>query len=248
MRISDFQRETLSDYPGKISSIVFIRGCNYRCPTCHAKQIIEMKKELDEEIIFDYIEPRKDWIEGVVICGGEPTRRGDLKYFIRKIKEKGLAVKLDTNGSNFNALENLREEKLIDYVAMDVKGPMSLYAKLVGKDFVDERDEIIKGIGAVSLFPDYEFRTTVVPLYEDSKVRWMTPKEIGETAKMICDYTGYKFHKFFLQKFIARDKNEMIDKKFARENLPEEFLKTPKRLLDECLIEAKKYLPNTKIR
>jgi len=248
MNIADFQRETLSDYPGKISSVVFIGGCNYHCPTCHAKQIVEMKKELDEGIIFDYLELRKEWIEGVVICGGEPTRRGDLKYFIKKIKEKGLAVKLDTNGSNHVILNELNDEKLVDYVAMDVKGPMSLYAKIIGRDYIDKRDYIAKGIASTSQFPDYEFRTTVVPVYENGKPRWMTPAEIGETARLIYDSTGDMEHKYLLQKFVARGKNEMLDKRFAKENLPEDFLKTPKRLLDECLIEAKKHLPNSRIR
>jgi hypothetical protein len=79
-------------------------------------------------------------------------------------------------------------------------------------------------------------------------LRWMTPEEIGNTAKLICDWTDDNQHKYFLQRFVARDKEEMLDEKFAKENLPKEFLETPKSLLEECLIEAKKYLPETKIR
>lgn len=248
MKITGWQKESFIDYPQKCSLVVFTSRCNYRCPTCHAKSIIEGRKEYDEEIIFNYLNSRKKWIDGVVICGGEPTRETSLKYFIRKIKERGLAVKLDTNGSNPTFLEELNQEKLVDYAAMDVKGPVNLYAKLTGKKFIDERDDVGKGIAAVSNFPNYEFRTTVVPLYEDEKLRWMTPEEIGETAELIYCYTGNKNHKYFLQEFIAREKDEMVDERFSKENLPKEFWETPKEILEKCLTEAKKYLPLAKIR
>jgi len=248
MNISKFQKLSYLDYPGKISAVIFTEKCNYRCPTCHAKKILEEEKNISEKEVLHYLDSRKDWVDGVVICGGEPTRELDLVPFLEKIKERGLSVKLDTNGSSPDLLRELNKQGLVDYVAMDVKGPANLYAKLVGKDFVDMRDYVEKGIGVVSNFPDYEFRTTIVPIFEEGKMRWMTPEEIGETAKIISDITGKHQPKYFLQKFVARSKDEMLEEKFAKENLPEEFWKTPEELLEECLIEAKKYLPNGGIR
>jgi pyruvate formate lyase activating enzyme len=248
MNIADWKKEAFIDYPKKISTVLFASGCNYHCPTCHVKPIVENKNGIDEKIIFEYLDKRRGWINGIVICGGEPTCQFSLVNFLEKIKSRWLAVKLDTNGNNLDSLEMISKRKLVNYIAMDVKGPMSLYAKLTGKDFIDERDDVGKGISIIPTFPDYEFRTTVVPIYEDNKLRWMTPEEIGNTAKLICDWTDDNQHKYFLQRFVARDKEEMLDEKFAKENLPKEFLETPKSLLEECLIEAKKYLPETKIR
>jgi pyruvate formate lyase activating enzyme len=248
MKISALQKDAMKDYPGKISTIIFTGRCNYRCPTCHAKKILGEEKNISKEEVLNYLDSRKDWIQGVVICGGEPTMELDLIPFLEKIKERGLSVKLDTNGSSPDFLRELNKRELVDYCAMDVKGPMSLYAKLTGRNFINERDDVAKGIAIVSKFPDYEFRTTIVPIIENEKLRWMTPKEISETAELICNYTENNKHKYFLQKFVARSKEEMIDERFAKENLSEEFWATPKTLLEECLIEAKKYLPNAGIR
>ncbi|MDD5012496.1 MAG: anaerobic ribonucleoside-triphosphate reductase activating protein [Candidatus Nanoarchaeia archaeon] len=248
MKITELKKISLIDYPSKISTILFTPKCNYKCPTCHAKQILQNKKELDEKAIFEYLDFARDFIDGVVICGGEPTREQGLKYFLRKLKDKGLAVKLDTNGSNYIRLGELKKEGLVKYVAMDVKGPMRLYAKLVGEDFTDERDEVVKAIEVVSQFPNYEFRTTVVPVTRSKGISFMTAREIGDTAKLIYESTGDDNHKYFLQGFIARSKDEMVDEKFAKENLPEKFWETPKKHLEDCLAEAKKYLPNAKIR
>ncbi|VVB83868.1 7-carboxy-7-deazaguanine synthase [uncultured archaeon] len=242
MQIKKFLRESFNDYSGKISAVVFAGTCNYRCPSCHAKNLLKGEEEIDEKEFFDYLDSRKGWIDGVVICGGEPTLQNDLPEFAEKIKKKNLPVKLDTNGSNYAVLEKLLESKLVNYTAMDVKGPSSIYADLIGKDFIDAEESYEKAIRIVSQFPDYEFRTTIVPVARrNSEIRFMTPEEIGETAKLIYDCTGNNEHKYFLQPFVPR-RNELIDKRL--ENFPE----TPKQLLEECLIEAKKYLPNTKIR
>lgn len=248
MRISALQKESFIDYPGKISSVLFSSQCNYHCPTCHARKILNSKEEISKEEIFDYLDSRKGWINGVVLCGGESTIDLDFE-FLRKIKERGLAIKLDTNGSYFGTLIDLYESKLIDYVAMDVKGPPLIYADLIGREFLDARDGYEKAIGIISHFPDYEFRTTIVPIIrENGEISFMAPKEIEETAKLIYNCTGNNNHKYFLQKFVARDSNEMIDEKFAKENLPEEMWETPIDLLEDSLKEIKKYLPNTRIR
>jgi pyruvate formate lyase activating enzyme len=242
MQIRDFIKESFIDYPGKISAVVFSSGCNYKCPACHAKRLLEKGNNIDEKVFFDYLDSRKGWIDAVVLCGGEPTLQHDLIYFARKIKERGLLVKLDTNGSEFGTLMDLREENLIDYVAMDVKGPPSIYADLIGREFIDARDGYEKSIATVSHFPDYEFRTTVVPVVRrDGEISFLTPEEIGQTAKLIYDCTGVNEHKYFLQKFVPR-KGELLDSQL--ENFPE----TPNDLMERALEEIKLYLPNAKIR
>ena len=249
MKITGLQKESYVDYPGKISAVVFTPGCNYKCPTCHAKDIIHGNQQIKEDYFFNYLDKTKDWIEGGVVCGGEPTQQLGLIPFIRKLKEKGLAVKLDTNGSNYGVLLELKKEKLVDYVAMDVKAPIHLYPQVVGKEYIDLRDDLQKPIGVVSQFPDYEFRTTVVPIVrEDGNISFMTVKEVKDIVKFIYETTGTNNHKYFLQPFIARSKDEMIDEKFGKENLPKHLHETPKELLEEMLEKVIKYLPNAKIR
>jgi pyruvate formate lyase activating enzyme len=243
MQIRDFWRESFNDFPKKIpSSVVFSPKCNYRCPVCHAKHLLKDGENIQEKTFFDYLDSRTGWLKGIVICGGEPTIQHTLPYFLKKIKEKGLAVKLDTNGSDYATLGKLKESKLIDYVAMDVKGPPQIYADLIGREFIDARDGYEKAIGVVSQFPDYEFRTTIVPVIRrNGEISFMTPEEIGETAKLIYDCTGINDHKYFLQPFVPR-KGELVDSRL------ESFPQTPKEILEKGLMEAKKYLPNTKIR
>ncbi len=242
MRIRNFLEESFNDYSGKIASVVFTPGCNYCCPSCHAKQLLESGEDVGESDFFEYLDSRKGWIEGVCISGGEPTQQLGLKFFAERLKRKGLLVKLDTNGSNHAVLGELLEESLIDYVAMDVKGPRMIYADLVGRKFLDERDDYGKAIAVTTGFPDYEFRTTVAPVVRRSgEISFMTPEEIGETAKLIYDWTGRNNHKYFLQPFVPRE-NGLVDARL------EEFPETPKELLEEGKEEAKKYLLRCRIR
>src|SRR3989344_1784085 len=136
MKISEFVKESLLDYPGKISAVVFSPGCNYKCLTCHARQIVDDTENISEDKVFSYLDERKGWIDGIVLCGGEPTLQPDIVDFAGRLKKRGLAVKLDTNGSQFSVLQELRERGLVDYVAMDVKGPRELYRGLVGKTYL----------------------------------------------------------------------------------------------------------------
>lgn len=242
MKIADFIKESYIDFPGKLSSVVFTPSCNYKCPACHAKHLFESKENVNEKEFFDYLDSRKGWIEGVVICGGEPTLQAKLLYFIKEVKKRNLLVKLDTNGYNSEILHELLKEKLVDYVAMDIKGPANLYPNIIGKDFIEKRDDYEAGIGIVSHFPDYEFRTTIVPVIrENEEISFMTPEEIGQTARLIYECTGSNTHKYFLQPFVPR-KNELIDSRL------ETFPETPRDILEKGLTEAIKYLPNTKVR
>jgi len=250
MKIAGFIKESFIDYPGKMASIIFTAGCNYSCPSCHAKKIVNPENYIEESAVIDYIKKRKNFIKGLVICGGEPTKQWGLENFLEEVKQElGLPVKLDTNGSNYVKINSLIEKNLVDYIAMDVKGPLSIYRLLAGVS-VDRRDGLMKGISMVSQAKDYEFRTTICPVIrEKGEINFMTPEEIEETAKMIYEYSGGESnHKYFLQKFVARSKEEMIDERLAKENLPAELQETPQELLIEMQKRAVKILPNCKIR
>lgn len=245
------KQESSVDYPGKFGQILFTSGCNFLCDFCHNPELIFEKNQLDlNKILNDLkIKFESGWYSGVCISGGEPTLHNDLPEFIKKIKKIGLSVKLDTNGSNPDMLLYLLKEKLVDYVAMDIKSPIYLYQDVIGKKVFNIEENIKKSIKIIQQFPDYEFRTTIIPIIrENGKISWMTTAEVENIGKLIYELTGYKYHKYFLQKFIARDKEKMLNQKFSRENLPAEMYETPEELMVEIYEAVKKYLPNCKIR
>lgn len=161
MRIIGIEKSSFIDYPGKISTVYFTAGCNFRCPYCHNAHIVEgLGKEIKEEEILEFINKRKKFIDAVCISGGEPTLQNDLYDFIKKIKKMGFHVKLDTNGSNPGILKKLIDESLIDYVAMDIKAPLEDYERVVNVKVAIQ--DIIKSIEIIRTGGiDYEFRTTV---------------------------------------------------------------------------------------
>ncbi|MEI7424652.1 MAG: anaerobic ribonucleoside-triphosphate reductase activating protein, partial [Candidatus Staskawiczbacteria bacterium] len=129
MIIAGLQKTTLIDYPGKIACIVFLAGCNFRCPWCYSSELVLPLKivkqpRISEKEVLDFLRDRQGLLDGVVICGGEPTINKDLSQFLEKIKKLGYLIKLDTNGSNPRILKELVELKLIDYVAMDIKSSL----------------------------------------------------------------------------------------------------------------------------
>ena len=131
MTLGGFQKTTLIDFPGKIAATVFTSGCSFRCPWCYSPELVlpsEIKKhpKLPEKEFFKFLKERRKLLDGLVLCGGEPTINKDLPAFIKKIKKLGFLVKLDTNGSNPEMLKKLINEKLNDYVAMDLKAPLGL--------------------------------------------------------------------------------------------------------------------------
>jgi len=249
VKIGGLQKISVIDYPGKLVCTVFLSGCNYECPTCHAKHIIYGKNKIPEEDFFNYLDSRKGLIDAIVICGGEPTFQHDLADFARKIKERGLAVKLDTNGSDYSLLADLIKKELVDYIALDIKGPPPLYKRLVEKD-IDLRDDIEKAIGIIQYAPDYEFRTTIVPLYRGENISFMTPEEAEEMAEWVDKFVfvNPKEIKWYIQRFVARSKDEMMDENFSEENLQKELRETPEELLKEIEKKIKDYFPNCKIR
>ena len=164
MKICGFNKTTLLDYPGCVAATIFLGGCNFRCPFCHNGDLVLKSGQMtgyEEKEVLAFLKKRRNVLEGVCITGGEPTLHAELPEFISKIKELGYLVKLDTNGSNPEMLKSLVKEKLIDYVAMDVKAPLTKYEKACGVavdvEKIKQSVEFLKQ-GEIP----YEFRTTVV--------------------------------------------------------------------------------------
>lgn len=164
MRIAGFQKCSLIDYPKKICAIVFTQGCNFRCPYCHNPELTNRRvyRELiPEKDILAFLEKRQAVLEGVEISGGEPLLHKDLPRFVRIIKQIGYAVKLDTNGSYPKELKKIIDNRLVDYIAMDIKAPLEKYNFVAGVDVdVKSVERSIRIIMRCGL--DYQFRTTVV--------------------------------------------------------------------------------------
>jgi pyruvate formate lyase activating enzyme len=234
---------SMIDFPGKGGPVFFAKGCNYRCGYCYNTSNEFVDKETLERTMREVeTKAREGWYTGAPICGGEPTLQYDLPEFVKRLKDMGLAVKLDTNGKNYPAIGELIQEGLVDYIAMDVKGPFGLYRTITGMEHVDFRDEFLKGLAVVGAFPNHEFRTTVCPIVRESgEITFMTPEEIGEAAEEMYNNLPNNDHKYFLQSFVPV-KDRLIDKRL--ENAGE----TPREILEEGCELAKKYLPNTKIR
>ncbi len=181
MVIGVFQKFSLSDFPGKISSIVFTRGCSFRCPYCHNPELVDPERytaPISEETVITHLQNREGRIQGVVVTGGEPTQQDDLPAFLEKVKGVGCAVKLDTNGSNPALLKMIVDSGLVDFIALDVKAPLRLYPS-VTRVPVSTAD-ILRSIGLViaSGLP-HEMRTT----YVESLLSLDDMREIAETVR-----------------------------------------------------------------
>ena len=168
MKIAGLVRSSLIDYPGKVAAVVFTQGCNFRCGFCHNPDLIKSENkglEIPETEILEFLKTRVGKLDGVVITGGEPLIQPDIVDFISKIKILGFAVKLDTNGSSPDKLSKLITNKLIDYIAMDIKGPVTKYGQICAYVNTKVIQQSIKTIMDSGL--PYEFRTTVLPAYHD---------------------------------------------------------------------------------
>lgn len=175
MKIGGFQKNSMIDFPGFISSVIFTLGCNFVCPYCHnpdlaAGRLPKGTLSIDGEEIFSFLRKRKGLIDGVVITGGEPTLQPDLEQIIKRIKKLGFKVKLDTNGSSPGTIENLLQKGLLDFVAMDIKSSLDGYTLAAGKDF--DTKKIQKSISIImEKAPAYEFRTTCIkPLLDKERI------------------------------------------------------------------------------
>lgn len=203
MKIAGLQKVSMVDYPGHICATVFTQGCNFRCGFCHnsALMTIDTNFGFSQEEFFEYISSRKSLIEGVCITGGEPTLWEDLPDFAREIKKTGLKLKLDTNGSNPQMVQDLLQEDLLDYIAMDVKTSLVKYHLFKAPENTEEvlAQSIQKIIS--SKIP-YEFRTTCVPGVVAEEDMYSIAKAIKGAEK------------YCLQQF--RPHENMLDEKFSR--------------------------------
>ena len=153
------------DFPGFIASTVFLGGCNFRCPYCHNAELVlrpERLADIPMEFFLAYLDSRKGWLEGICVTGGEPLLAEEIEIFLTVIKQRGLLIKLDTNGSRPDRLESLLAEGLVDRIAMDIKAPLERYREVTGSrvnaDDIARSASILRESGLPHLF-----RTTVVP-------------------------------------------------------------------------------------
>lgn len=188
MKIAGLAKTSFVDYPGKIACVVFTAYCNMKCGYCHNKHIITGDVPLmDNAEVFNYIVKRRDVLGAVVITGGEPTLQKMLIPFIESIKRLGLCVKLDTNGTNPNVIQQLLDKNLLDYIAMDVKAPLHKYFEVVGVpvdvNAVTASIHILKNCAI-----PFEFRTTFAPL--------LTTEDILEIGSLVRGTKSYYLQQY----------------------------------------------------
>ena len=230
MILKGLQKTTLLDFPTKVACTVFTSGCNFRCPFCHNASLVinpDNSETVNIDAFFEYLKKRRNILDGACITGGEPLLQKDISEFISRIKELGYAVKLDTNGSKPEVLRSLIDNKLIDYVAMDIKGTLEKYPLICGVEegrFINEVKESANILLENKV--EYEFRTTVVrELHEKD--------DFHDIGKWI---SGAK--RYFLQQF--KDSGDLISQSgFSAYNKDE---------MEEILDIVKFYVPSAELR
>lgn len=267
MLLGGLQKTTLIDFPGRVACTVFTVGCNFHCPFCHNKDLVSLANfknsgidSISEDYFFEFLKKRKKILDGVCITGGEPSINADLPEFCRRIKELGLEVKVDTNGSNPGMLEKLIKGHLVDFVAMDVKTQFENYsqiAKVKSPHFaeatlgaqqkskvksIEQNSKLIKkikkSIGVIlESGAEYEFRTTVVPGIHDRDVMIKLARDL----KIL----GLRFK-------VQSSRLNWVLQKFRPQNcLDPAFLKIKPftdREMQGILKAVQKILPGTKLR
>jgi len=193
MQIGGLQKLSLIDYPGQIAAVVFTQGCNFRCPFCHNRDLVLpdcYRDQIPVSDVLQFLDERWGKLQAVVISGGEPTLQKGLLPFMEKVKRLGYAIKLDTNGSRPRVLERIIKKRLVDFIAMDVKGPPDRYDILAGVPIkIEDIRESIRLI--VDSGVEHLFRTTVVKPY-------LSGDDLRRTAEM-----ARAGQRYVLQEFIA---------------------------------------------
>ncbi len=221
-----FEKASLLDYPNKISIVVFLYGCNLRCPYCHNPELViekyDVSKVISEKQVLNFLRKRQGKLDGVVITGGEPLLHKELLDFVKKIKKLGFLVKLDSNGLLPSTLNKFIKSGYIDYVAMDVKYPLVGYLKETDRKNIEKSIDILRNSDV-----EYEFRTTYVKGIHNND-------SVEEICKMI---NGAK--RYFIQNF---REGKSIDSSLNSENsFTQKELKEFKKI-------AKKYIKDVQIR
>ena len=195
MIIAGLQKMTITDFPENVACILFLKGCNFRCPYCHNSELIDYKIDdnyILKEEVFDFLKKRQGILDGVVISGGEPTVNKDLPKLIKEIRDLGFKIKLDTNGTNPQMLKELLEDGLIDYVAMDIKNVPRKYLETAGLSEKNQQilENVQKSIDILKKSKiNHEFRTTIMKKYHNIE-------DLEEINKLIG-----KDEKYFIQNF-----------------------------------------------
>ncbi len=227
MKIGGLMKMTLLDFPGHVACTVFLEGCNFRCPFCHNSDMAEAKSPdgMTEEELFCFLKKRQGILDGVCVSGGEPLMSNSIFDFLKKIKDMGYKIKLDTNGSFPDRLKKAVKSGLCDYVAMDIKNAPAKYGQTSGNTqisfgTVKDSIEFLKNADI-----PHEFRTTVVKDFH-------TKDDIAEIAKIIgAD------EKYFIQPF--RDGETVMQSGLSEfENMEIKIL----------LDAAKEFAPRTCVR
>lgn len=199
MRLAYLQRFSLIDYPGALCATLFTRGCTFRCPWCHNPELAApvapetVEDDFVPGAVLDFLETRRGKLDALTITGGEPTIQGEgLLSFARAVKDMGFLLKIDTNGSRPDMLRRLLDERLVDYIAMDVKGPLDRYESLAG--VAVDPATIRRSIEIImNEAPDYEFRTTVARSL-------LSPDALEETSRTVEGAGRYFLQKMGMEK------------------------------------------------
>ncbi|KXA94363.1 hypothetical protein AKJ65_04655 [candidate division MSBL1 archaeon SCGC-AAA259E19] len=223
MEFKGLKKSSLIEWPEKIVSVAYTGGCNFRCPFCQNKDLVLNPEEIptiEGEEVIDHLESKRRWLDGLMITGGEPTLHSSLPDFCRKVKDDGFEVGVETNGTRPEMLKELTEEGLVDYLAIDIKAPLSWnrYKEAIGVDDEELFEKIRTTLENLQNWNvDYEFRTTVVPGLLDEK-------DLMKIAEQVKDKTD----KYYLQQFIAEN---TLDEKY--ENVEPFSPEKLKRVRDE---------------
>lgn len=234
MEIKGFIDVSLSDWDGRVSSVIFLPGCNFRCPFCYNTKLVLQPEAMPTTTLLqveDYLEGNRKWIDGVVITGGEPTIHNDLPSLCQKLKKMHFTVKVDTNGTNPAMIRKLVDGQLIDYVALDIKAPLTEqeYSRATGvkaAPFIGRIRETIQYL--LENHVDYEFRTTLVPTLHQT-----------ESIDKICQ-TIKSCKKYILQNL--KSEVDTIDPKFKT------LQPFSAMQMEAFLLTAKKIVPNARLR
>lgn len=229
MVIGGIHKNSLIDYPEKISCVLFSSGCNFACPYCHNPELAKNNPSvcIGETEIFDFLESRKNFLDGVVISGGEPTIHGDIHSICKRIKAMGYPVKLDTNGSKPDVIKNLIDEGLVDYIAMDIKTDPVRYSYFT--KFGCDSTNILSSIQIIMNSKiDYEFRTTSVKPFVDVSAIEKISRIISGANRYVLQH----FHKsnVLMPEFFIIKNRELTEDEFLQMEL------AAKPFVNECII------------
>jgi len=212
MKIASRQESTI-DYPKEFGIIMFTQGCNFNCGFCHNPDFIRTQgNSINPDEIIQELETKKNWYSAICISGGEPTLHKELPEFIKKIKQMGYKIKLDTNGTNPEMLKILLNEKLVDYIAMDIKGPKEKYPEITNSNV--NIKNINQSIEIVKKFPTCELRTTVLPFLTkkdfEKMGEWINQKEKPKLWTL-QQFNPEKTLDKEYEKLIPKSKQEIIE-------------------------------------